>query len=214
MKILFSLTVLLLMFSCPTFAGETSEEDKISRFQFQGVFFGDFPAVDMICVRGLCPVGSNAIGVNTNPLLFPTYNQQTSITHYHGAKISSPEFTFYDDKMFMVSFYLLCSPQSRQECFDAVKNGMEAQYGLTPYNLYRDGKQLDSGSTQGFLTESGSLVELIWRNNSRQENKPVVRISDKHLLELSRKSVNPQYIPPEMILQQEEVPAITNEVSM
>ncbi len=183
---------LILAGSSPAFAAASGLEPQISKFEFQAVHFGDFPSVDMICVRGLCPVGEVGVGISNNSYVPPAYNQKVAITHYHGAKISTPEFSYFDDKMFMVRFVIECNRQGVDECVDAVKKGLDGEYGLIPLV---DSRSDNMTSSSEFVTESGSLITIFRVKEGRGRLFPTVRIVDKTLMDRLRKSFNPDYVP-------------------
>lgn len=195
----------LLLFFCfpdPVYALQPERDLPISKFEFQGVHFGDFPSVDMICVRGLCPVGEVGVGISNNSVVPPAYNQQRAITHYHGAKISTPEFSYFDDKMYMVKFTIECKLQGVDECVAAVEAGLDAEYGLHPTVPTRS--DLNPSVTK-FMTEAGSLVSIIRTRKVKGQIYPIVRIVDRALMGRLLRSFNPDYVPPKIeILKTEE----------
>ena len=186
--------VLILVFSNSIFALSSELDSQISKLEFQGVHFGDFPSVDMICIRGLCPVGEEGVGIKTHSLIPPTYNQRTAITHYHGVKITTPAFSYFDDKMFQVGFRIDCNPQGQQECIDAVIAGLDAEYGITPLEVSAE-ERIISKESAGFMTDSGSLVLIRWDSDEKGIFLPSVKIFDESLINLVRKSLNPNYVP-------------------
>lgn len=173
-------------------------EQQISKFEFQGVHFGDFPSVDMICVRGLCPVGEVGVGISTNSSVPPAYNQRIAITHYHGVKISTPEFSYFDDKMFMVKFSIECKRRGVDECIEAVKSGLDIEYGLTPIVDNSRENFSEPKTVTEFLTDAGSLVAIIRHKQESGQLFPTVRVIDRTLMDRLRKSYNPDSVPPKL----------------
>ncbi len=185
---------LILTLSSPAFAAPEELDAQISKFEFQGVHFGDFPSVDMICIRGLCPVGEMGVGIKTGSRMLPSYNQQMTITHYNGVKISTPHFKYFDDKMCQVMFDIQCNKQGQDECIEAVKAGLDAKYGLTLLETLKNERApLFTGEV--FLTESGSLVDIIRDKGNMSQPDPYVKIYDKYLMDMARLAVNPNYVP-------------------
>ena len=190
MKFIFIL--LMLTLSSVAQAAPTDVKPKISKLQFQGIHFGDFPSVDMICIRGLCPVGDVGIGINTNSVVPPSYVKRTAITHYHNVRISTPEYTYFDNQMCQVKFNLKCVKKNQLECIDAVRNGIDAEYGLTLLEKI----EADERSTQAgeaYSTESGSTVLIGWDTGKKRNSFPFVKISENTLMDLARTAVNPDY---------------------
>lgn len=186
---------MLLVFSSPAFSTSSDLQPQKSKLVFQDVHFGDFPSVDMICVRGLCPVGELGVGISLNASVPTAYNQKVAITHYAGVKISTPEFSYFDDKMFMVRFAIECTRQGRQECVDAVRAGLDAEYGLTPIVIVRNNNHSSSREVEEYQTESGSLVSIDWLKEHKYTSFPKVRIVDVSAMNKLRKSFNPDYVP-------------------
>ncbi len=191
------LLFLILALSSPAFAAPEELDSQISKFEFQGVHFGDFPSVDMICIRGLCPVGEMGVGIYTGSRAHHTYNQQTTITHYNGVKISAPQFKYFDDKMFQVMFDIQCYRQGQDECIEAVKAGFDAEYGLTLLETLKN-ERTPSKTGEVFLTESGSLVTIIWDKGNNYQPDPYVQIFDRTLMDMARLAANPNYVPIEI----------------
>lgn len=192
---------LLIAIANSAFAAPPEEiKPQISDQAFQGVYFGDFPSVDMVCIRGLCPVGSEEVGINTNSKFFPAYTKQRAITHYHGVRVSSPEYSYFDDKMFMVQFDILCRPNSGQECLDAVRQGLDTEFGLTPYEVYVKGKRVRPGADEVYVTDAGSNIEINLMKKNQQGAVAAVKIYDRTLMIRARKSVNPRYVAPKFVV--------------
>ncbi len=193
--------LLLLVLSAPAIAAASDDKSEISKLSFDGVYFGDFPSVDMICVRGLCPVGDLGVGTNNRPLLFTGYTQERSLSHYAGVRISTPVFNYFDDKMALVTFFLQCSTKAQQECLNTVRLGLDAEYGLALLERsapegqgLSETQSLFKGS-EAYVTESKSLVSLFWGENSHPKSFATVSISDKYLLDSARLAVNPNFVP-------------------
>lgn len=186
--------ILIVVFSSSVSAVSVELDSQISKLEFQGVHFGDFPSVEMICIRGLCPVGEEGVGIKTHSLIPPTYNQRTAITHYHGVKITTPAFSYFDDKMFQVSFRIDCDTQGQQECIAAVMAGLDAEYGLQALES-SDDERMVSRKSVDFMADSGSLVLISWDTDERVKFLPIVKIFDESLINLARKSLNPNYVP-------------------
>ncbi len=180
---------LLLVVSSPLSAFPSDLNPPITKFAFQGVHFGDFPSVDMICTGGLCPVGEVGVGISDNSALSPSYSHKTAITHYNGVKITTPEYSYFDDKMFMVKFSFDCLPNSKQECLSAIIDGLDSEYGLIPIT---DGSKNTSNHLGKFLTESGSRI-ILYKSN--RKSVPMVKIYDPSLMDKLRISYNPEYVP-------------------
>jgi hypothetical protein len=187
---------LILAFAGPAFAAAPKIETQISKLEFQGVHFGDFPSVDMVCVRGLCPVGELGVGISTNSRIPPAYTQQTAITHYNGARISTPEFHYFDDQMYMVRFNIECKSNGVDECVVAVKERLDAEYGLFPIVDADSKKSASPKVVEEFVTESGSLVAIVRGGTYKGMSFPSVRIVDRTLMDQLRKFFNPNYVPP------------------
>jgi hypothetical protein len=191
---------LILFISIPTLGVSSDLTPQISKLEFQGVHFGDFPGVDMICIRGLCPVGEVGVGISTNSFIPTAYNQKTAITHFHGVKISTPEYSYFEDKMYMIKFSIECKSNAEEECVDAVKRGLDTEYGLKPLVSTRSDSLT---SADEFVTESGSLVAII-RSKEGGRSSPTVRIVDNTLMNQLRRFYNPNYLPVEIEIQKPE----------
>ncbi len=189
------LLIMLLIYSSSACSASSDLPSQTSKLEFQDVQFGDFPSVDMICVRGLYPVGELGVGISLNASVLPAYNQRVAITHYAGVKISTPEFSYFDYKMFMVRFALECSWQGRQECIDMVRARLDAEYGLTPVVIVRNSNHPNSREVEEYQTESGSLIRIDWLKEYKNISYPRVRIIDVNLMNKLKKSLNPDYTP-------------------
>ena len=187
---------LLLLLTSPVCAATAEVPAQISKLEFEGIYFGDFPPQDVICVRGLCPLGDMGVEINDNPRILPVYCKEKDITHFNGVRISSPEYSFFDNQMFQVLFDIQCEGSSQQTCLDQVQRGLEARYGLKQLEETALGdNNHETGSATLFVTDSGSLVAIFAFDSNKTNRHPAVKIYDQALMDQVRKSVNPRYQP-------------------
>ncbi len=189
------LFLLLILLTNPALADNSEPKAEISKLAFGEIFFGDFPANDMICIRGLCPVGDRGIGIDENVMLPPTYCREKALTHFNRARISAPEYSFFDNQLFQVQFSILCKGESRLACVEEVSRGLDARYGLTLFadsSEEKDRVRRDHNTL--YATDSGSLV-VITVPASQGQFEPSVKIYDPTLINNARRSLNPEYTP-------------------
>ena len=186
---------LLLLLANPAPADTAEIKPEISKLEFEGIFFGDFPAEGMICTRGLCPVGDMGVGINDNARILPTYTRDKAITHFNRVRISAPEYSFFDNRMFQVFFSVRCEGEELQTCLDEIVRGLDAQYGLTLIEESSSDKDQSFATYFAtYATESSSLV-TVSVPSGKGRSYPLVKIYDPTLMDEVRLFFNPGYKP-------------------
>jgi hypothetical protein len=191
-----TLLLLLILLAAQAFADEGAVKPEISKFEFQGVYFGDFPSNEMVCIKGLCPVGDIGVGIDKNSLAPPRYCKEKALTHFNGVRISAPEYSYFDNQMFQIFFSILCDNEAQKACVEEIIQGIDAQYGLT---LVQDSTNKEfrrsNVYTALYATDGGSLVSLKVPLDKEWGSYPFVKIFDPALMDDARKSLNPEYLP-------------------
>ena len=169
---------------------------SITNLEFQDIYFGAFPSDEMICIKGPCPSGKLGEGITPQERLFSTYMQPTDITHLNNVRISPPNYDFFQDQFLRASFDIICETKMSDYCQDAVIKALDQTYNLTELiNKVRQNHVQEIDSYKLYQTESGALVEIIKHESTENSTLPRVRIYDNNLMNIARKTANPEFIP-------------------
>lgn len=185
----------LLTFACTLYAAPLSvNKPAPSSPPLQGLRFGEAPLPDMICLNGLCMADSSS-EERTNRI-FSSYNKPVDLTHFGGVAITSPQYDYFENQLFRISFQLRCRVSQGDACMESVADELDRTYGLT---AIQDAEQETFPGrtvlTREFRTDAGAVVSFSRDKIDGQWQQPLVRIYDLPLMDSVRESANPRYRP-------------------
>lgn len=188
---IFALTLGIVVLSCTLFAGPllAADHGAYSSQLLQGIQFGTAPLPDMICIKGTC-LDDLASGERTNRL-FVSYNKPLDLTHFGEVAISSPQYDYFEDQLFRISFKLLCRSGREDSCLVKVADELNYDYGLTPVQGTSQESNLSDFINRDFYTDSGLVVRLSWESGQGA----LAEIYDLPLMDTVRSTANPNYRP-------------------
>lgn len=144
--------------------------------EFSGYRFGQSPSANMTCFSGYCksqaPGGDGRI---TFP--FSVYETPGAVSTLAGLVVVKPRYTFWEDRLYRVSFQVDCTPLEPAACLDDIVATLHREYTLFP---------LAASDTQQFIeerhillrefrTESGALVNI---RSTTLKDQPVMTVVD------------------------------------
>jgi hypothetical protein len=191
---IYTLTLGALVLTGTLFAGSLQAADySYSSQLLQGVQFGSAPLPAMICIKGTC-LDDLAPGERTNRI-FAAYNNPVDLTHFGGVAISSPEYDYFEGRLFRIMFRLHCRSGREDSCLGKIIDELDSDYGLTPIPGSPRETDLPPVIDRDFHTDSGLVVRLSWSVGYSDWQRPYVEIYDLPLMESVRSTSNPNYRP-------------------
>lgn len=190
---------LLIFLTVPVVAmAEANQNGPIenANIEFQGVYFGDFPIEEMICIKGACPDGEIGEGVLPKDSLLSTYMRSTDITHLERVRISAPEYDYYQDHFLRVRFDVLCDVSTMSFCLDSVVEALDQKYGLSEISHRQTASSAEQlVESDVYRTDGGAMVIIANSHDAGGLMSTSVRVYDKDLMDELRSLTNPDYVP-------------------
>ncbi len=192
MRIIACLFIWLLIGLLPALA----ENAPITVPLFGDFHFGDVPRDDMLCVAGHCATGQIAVGHRNPGQLVSVYQLPVSESQLGGVAISTPQFSFFQNRLLRIGFYLDCEPDTAELCMAALAETFNGRYGMTLIReTYSSLSAQEASLVQHYLTASGAKVEIRRLMHDRVWSRPYVNFNDPALSDVLRLAANPKYRP-------------------
>lgn len=179
---------------CVPAAMADDERPDVADVQFRGLYFGQAPLADMLCVKGACRDEQQG-RENRLRIDFSVYEIPWDVMYVGEIRISSPQYRFFRNRFTEVLFRAICDESSVDACLAAVVATFDREYGLTLVQSQEWDAPLLEQSTRRktYLTDDGAYLDISLRSGHAGMDYPAVKLYDKGLVELMRRQANPGY---------------------
>lgn len=171
---------------------------------FGSMTFGQPPEDGMICINGPCSFGQIRPDILQNKIDLSIYKKPVDITTYGGWEISSPEYSFFEDRLYRVAFNIQCVYGFKISCRDdqirrsieEVTYALDQEYGLEIINnVAVELNATQSYELQKYKTGDDTIIEIGFDKSDQGLSRPYVIIDSYSMIEKVRKASNPKYKP-------------------
>jgi len=163
-------------------------------FFFGDLTFGQPPETEMICVKGPCPSEPLRPDIRQNKINLAVYKLPVDITTYGEWEITSPQYSFYEDRLARVSFSVLCDEGSSIRCMDSVASALDREYGLEQMDDFSF-EFSDKNSYIGRHYKIGQDIDVLMHHDQSEwrGRQPVVVIESRSLMEELRRDARKNF---------------------
>lgn len=198
------LRLLLALLLTPTLlhaAPAPSSDIEPLDLKFSGYRFGQSPSANMVCGGGYCKARETGDSGRLD-LPFSIYETPGALTTLGGLTIVRPRYTFWNDRLYRISFQVNCAPLETEECLDDIVRDLDREYGLTPLsandfrNFVLDRRQI----VRDFVSEAGAIIKIRGVRTGQEWQKPLVDIADRRMADQVGYTLNPEHYKPKKVI--------------
>jgi hypothetical protein len=151
--------------------------------------FGEQPTEQMVCLRGTCSSDPAEQGV-----IIASYTRITDAPRFCGYKIASPQYDYYQDKLFRIHFRFINCGSNPDEYLETIEDRL-TELGMS-YVEERETNPTEGQSTLKLVYKSadGIVAQIIIRRYGSCWGLPLIKFQSIELIDALNKEMNPRYV--------------------